>query len=112
MDSKQDNSRKHIVWFAHGSTQVQECHKNLLFGEGSRMMEFGDQTETGERGINLSSGQKQRIQFIKIRTSIFLMMLLMLIPVHKYSRNVLGESLETRRFYLLLTKSIWQLYPS
>ncbi|KAJ0612300.1 putative ABC-type xenobiotic transporter [Helianthus annuus] len=76
------------------------------------MMEFGDQTETGERGINLSSGQKQHIQFIKIRTSIFLMMLLMLIPVHKYSRNVLGESLETRRFYLLLTKSIWQLYPS
>ncbi|KAL0723162.1 hypothetical protein Bca4012_037761 [Brassica carinata] len=27
-----------------------------------QMMEFGDQTETGERGINLSGGQKQRIQ--------------------------------------------------
>ena len=41
--------------------KYKEVIKNCYLEKDFEMMEFGDQTEYGERRINLSSGQKHRI---------------------------------------------------
>jgi ABC-type multidrug transport system fused ATPase/permease subunit len=42
-----------------------EVIKNYCKEKDYEMMEFGDQTEIGERRINLSGGQKQRIKLAR-----------------------------------------------
>ena len=42
--------------------RYKEVIRSCCLEKDLEMMEFGDQTEIGERGINLCGGQKQRIQ--------------------------------------------------
>ncbi|KAJ0512339.1 putative ABC-type xenobiotic transporter [Helianthus annuus] len=80
------------------------------------MMEFGDQTETGERGINLSSGEKQRIQLARsVYQDSDIYLLNDAVDAHTGSqmfKECVRGVLRDKTIYLLLTKSIWQLYPS
>jgi len=45
--------------------RYKEVIRSCCLEKDLEMMEFGDQTEIGERGINLNGGQKQRIQLAR-----------------------------------------------
>ncbi|KAI5080773.1 hypothetical protein GOP47_0003956 [Adiantum capillus-veneris] len=53
------------AWIQSGTVKYQRTIKVIALEQDIALFEFGDETEIGERSINLSGGKKQRIQLAR-----------------------------------------------
>ena len=65
LDSKQNNQRQHSLWTSVSQGKIHQTIESWQLVDDLVMLNGGDMTEIGERGVNLSGGQKARISLAR-----------------------------------------------